>query len=122
MKRTNFLIIFALLACLMGGITLSSCERKEYVMEGRSYYYQCIINGITDFSPYGEFKSGGVLVHHDDTATFQGTWTNNDYTVYWNLNNPPKFTSFRGTFDKNGISGNFSDSLGTTGIFQGARK
>jgi hypothetical protein len=122
MKSFKFYTILPLLAILMGGLLATSCERKAFVMEGRTYYYQCIWNGITDFSPYGEFKAGGILVHHDDTSTIQGTWYNNDYNVYWTLNNPPKYTSFRGTFDDKGISGNMSDSLGASGIFQGARR
>lgn len=122
MKSSKFYTIIPVLAILVSVFLASSCERKAFVMEGRAYNYQCIWNGITDFTPYGEFNAGGVLVHHDDTATIQGTWHNTDYNIYWQLNNPPKFTSFRGTFDDKGISGNISDSLGATGIFQGARR
>lgn len=110
----------------LGGLTLAmaltACN-KPNTIAGRSYNYQCIWDGIpTDFSPCGEFQEGGTVIHHDDTATITGTWTNVEETVIWQLNNPPKNTEFRGTYDKNGIAGNIRDDLGATGIFQGARR
>ena len=99
----------------------SGCEKEPDTIEGRAYNYQCYWeNGPNDFSPYGEFNAGGILVHHDDTGTINGTWSNVAETVIWTLNNPPKNTSFRGTFDKKGIAGNITDDLGGKGIFQGA--
>jgi hypothetical protein len=108
-----------LLLCLIA--TMSSCTRKVDSPAGREYWYQCLwTGGPNDFSPWGEFKDGGVLVHHDDTATIQGTWSNVEETVIWTLNNPPKNTRFRGTFDSKHIEGNITDDQGRTGIFQGS--
>jgi hypothetical protein len=120
MKSKFKALFFA--ACLFG-MGLTGCDNTPDTIEGRAYNYQCYWDGgPNDFSPYGEFNSGGILVHHDDTATINGTWSNVEETVVWTLNNPPKNTRFRGTYDKNGISGNISDDLGATGWFQGARR
>jgi hypothetical protein len=123
MKRRSKLYLLAVGLLGLAVFTLSSCNDKLVEIEGRSYNYQCYWDGgPNDFSPYGEFNAGGVLVHHDDTATITGTWSNVEETVIWTLNNPPKNTRFRGTFDKKGIAGNITDDLGGTGIFQGAAR
>jgi hypothetical protein len=87
-------------------MVFSSCAQKSLTpLEGRAYNYQCYWeNGPNDFSPYGEFNAAGILIHHDDTGTITGSWSNVAETVIWTLNNPPKNTSFRGTFDRKGIA------------------
>jgi hypothetical protein len=123
----KFLQKLFLAACCVGAgamtLSLSSCDNKPETIAGRTYEYQCLWDGgPNDFSPRGTFNEGGTITHTDDTATLSGTWSSVEETVVWTLSNPPKNTRFRGTFDKNGISGNISDDLGRTGIFQGARK
>jgi hypothetical protein len=111
----------ALLLCLSMAC-MPGCTKSTSI-EGKTYYYQCYWEGgPNDFSPYGEFKAGGVLVHKDDTATIQGTWTNVEETVTWVLNNPPKNTRFRGTFDRKHLDGNITDDLGGKAFFQGSLK
>jgi hypothetical protein len=107
------------IALCMSLVWVTGCNKSTKI-EGKTYYYQCYWEGgPNDFSPYGEFKSGGVFVHHDDTATIQGTWNNVEETVTWVLNNPPKNTRFRGTFDRKHIDGNITDDLGHKAFFQG---
>jgi hypothetical protein len=114
-----------LFMALLGGLSLFwavGCKKLN-TPSGKSYYYQCYWEGgPNDFSPYGDFNTGGILVHHDDTATIQGTWSNVEETVIWTLNNPPRNTRFRGTYDKNGIAGNITDDLGRKAWFQGDQK
>jgi hypothetical protein len=120
-RFANIRIVLCIALCGSMVATFSGCTKKLETPEGRSYNYQCYWeNGPNDFSPYGEFNAGGVLIHHDDTATITGSWSNVAETVIWTLNNPPKNTSFRGTFDRKGISGNITDDLGGEAIFQGA--
>ncbi|MBK9449313.1 MAG: hypothetical protein IPN95_07835 [Bacteroidetes bacterium] len=114
----TFLVLVGFLAT-----TITGCSNKPDSIAGRVYWYQCYwVGGPNDFSPYAEFNDGGVLVHHDDTATITGTWSNVEETVIWTLNNPPKNTSFRGTYDRKAIQGNISDDLGGSGWFQGSRR
>jgi hypothetical protein len=114
-------LCLASLLCL-GLLWMAGCSKTTKI-EGKSYYYQCFWEGgPNDFSPYGEFKSGGVMVHHDDTATITGTWNNVEETVTWVLNNPPKNTRFRGTFDRKHLDGNITDDLGNKAWFQGLLK
>lgn len=116
----------SLLAIMGLGFLLlqGGCKKDEpYTPLGHEYWYQCIWDGgPTDFSPYAEFKNAGVLVHHDDTATFNGTWTCVEETLEWSIHNPPKNTRFRGFVDQQGVSGTMSDDLGRTGWFQGSRR
>lgn len=122
MKYRQLWFVFPLLFGLLAMLWLPSCSQPSSP-EGRTYWYQCHWDSsVADLSPYGEFQKGGVLVHHDDTATIQGTWSNVEETVTWQLNNPPKNTKFRGTFDKNWIAGNVSDDLGRKGTINGARR
>lgn len=122
MKRMFRSVLFATGMSLAGVFALTSCNTKPLTPAGREYWYQCFWeNGPSDFSPWAEFREGGVLVHHDDTATINGSWTNVDETVQWELENPPKNTKFRGTYDKKGIAGNVTDDLGGKAFFQGAR-
>lgn len=113
--------IYVGMGCTVVG--LEGCKPEPATVAGRSYNYQCLwTGGPNDFSPYGDFAEGGTMTHHDDTATISGTWSNVEETVIWQLDNPPRNTRFRGTFDKNGMAGNISDDLGATGIFQGDRR
>jgi hypothetical protein len=119
-KAIFYLPLLLALGCV---VLCGSCKRKPASPEGRIYWYQSFWEGgPSDFSPYGEFKEGGAFVHHDDTATFTGTWSNVEETVVWSINNPPKNTRFRGTFEDKGINGNMEDDLGGKGWFQGSRR
>ena len=123
MKSKHILLVFPLLLGIVAIMSLPSCTRQPTTPEGRTYWYQCHWDSVAaDLSPYGDFNKGGILVHHDDTATIQGTWSNVNETVVWQLNNPPKNTKFRGTYDKNWIAGNVSDDLGRKGTINGARR
>jgi hypothetical protein len=114
MKRNIKNLLFAIAYLAIGGgiVTLTGCDNKPDSIAGRTYEVQCIWSHLpTDFSPEADFNDGGALVFRQDSGT-----------VIWTLNDAPKNTSFRGTYDKNGIAGNITDDLGHTGIFQGARR
>lgn len=120
MKLQKNLVFFPFVLLLIVVLSATGCKTEPDTPSGRAYWLQCLwTGGPNDFSPWAEFNAGGVLVHHDDTATIQGTWSNVEETVVWTLNNPPKNTSFRGTYDKEHVEGNMNDDLGRTGIFQG---
>ena len=120
--KSKTLLYSLLLMLTIGGISMTSGCKKPSTPEGREYWYQSFWEGgPSDFSPWGEFDANGVFVHHDDTATFQGTWSNVEEAVVWSLNNPPRNTRFRGTFDDKAINGNMEDDLGRKGWFQGSR-
>lgn len=121
MKKSPF--GFALVLVGLCIATLPGCNNKPSTPVGRTYEIQCIWSHVpTDFTPEADFNEGNVVVFRQDSGTVNGTWSNVEETVIWSLNNPPNNTSFRGTYDKNGIAGNITDDLGHTGIFQGARK
>lgn len=125
MKRNIKNLLFAIAYLAIGGgiVTLTGCDNKPDSIAGRTYEVQCIWSHLpTDFSPEADFNDGGALVFRQDSGTVNGTWSNVEETVIWTLNDAPKNTSFRGTYDKNGIAGNITDDLGHTGIFQGARR
>lgn len=102
-------------------LSLGSCENKRFELEGRTYGVQCYwTGGPNDFSPKVTFNVDGTVSHRDDTTTsMTGTWSSSDETVTWTLNNPPKNTRFRGTFDKRRMDGNVEDDLGAKAAFQG---
>lgn len=118
-NRFSALLILALFSASI--ITFSGCEKKRYELDGRTYGVQCYwTGGPNDFSPKVTFNSDGTVSHKDDsTSNLAGTWSSSESTVTWKLNNPPKNTRFRGTFDNKRMDGNIEDDLGATAIFQG---
>ncbi len=118
-KLSIGLPIILTIACIF----LSTGCKKDPSPAGRDYWLQIIwAGGPNDLDGYVEFKEGGTLSHHDDTSTQTGTWSNVEEIVIWSLNNPPRNTSFRGTFSKDNIAGNITDDLGRTATFQGFTK
>lgn len=112
-------LLFAALICMF----FSACEPKEESIVGRKYGIQCNWTHLTsiDFSPQVTFNEGGTLTQVDDTATWTGTWTETDGTVDWSINNAPKNTRFRGSFDRLHLDGNASDDQGLYATFVGNR-
>jgi hypothetical protein len=113
-----------LMIALVATAMFSACELGNPSISGKTCEIQCLwTGGPNDFSPVVQFKSDGTVLHRDDTTSgISGTWTETDGNVFWSLSNPPKNTSFRGSFDNKAINGNISDDLGATGIFQGTVK
>jgi hypothetical protein len=97
------------------------CKQKPISVEGNTYEVQCIwYGGPTEYNIKVTFNSGNTLVHVDDTASLNGTWSSVEEVIVYTLTNPPKNTEFRGTFDKTGMAGNMRDAVGDSGIFYGA--
>jgi hypothetical protein len=118
LKKTGFLALGL-------ALSLSACNKdKVDSIIGRTYGVQCYwTGGPNDFSPKVTFNEGGTVSHRDDTTSgIAGTFSVSDNTVTWTLDNPPKNTQFRGTFDTKRLDGNVSDDQGNTAIFQGLRE
>ncbi len=121
MKRSPKLSLALALVSAFVLLSISSCGNKRFELEGRTYGVQCYwTGGPNDFSPKVTFNVDGTVSHRDDsTSSITGNWSSSEQTVTWTLDNPPKNTRFRGTFDKKRMDGNVEDDLGATAIFQG---
>ena len=111
-----------MMALLLAAPFISGCKRKAESVAGNHYEFQNFwTSGPGEYNIQVDFNKDKSMTFVNDTASLTGTWNAVEEVLLFTLNNPPNNTAYRGTFDKDGISGNMRDELGDSGIFYGAR-